>query len=85
MVAEDLEDENDFVKRQTLAQRVLERLIHSDNILIELRDESGNDQNSILVVHPNYNPEEGGSVANFKDKNKSPTKAARPQEPQAME
>jgi len=76
MVAEDLEDENDYLKRQTTAQRVLERLIHSDNIVIELRDESGDDQNSILVVHPNYNPEEGGSVAQFKDKHKSPTKMA---------
>jgi len=55
-----------------LAQRVLERLVHSDNILIELRDESG--ENSILVVHPNYNPEEGSNVAQFKDKHKSPTK-----------
>ena len=80
MVADDLEDENDYLKRQTLAQRVLERLVHSDNILIELRDESGDDLNSILVVHPNYNPEEGGSFSQFKDKNKSPQKA--PKSPQ---
>lgn len=73
-IAEDLEDESDYMKRQTLAGRVLERLVHSDNILIELRDESGDSDQAILVVHPNYNPEEGSNVTGFKDKNKSPTK-----------
>ena len=50
-IAEDLEDEADYMKRQTLAGRVLERLVHSDNILIELRDESG-DSEQASVVNP---------------------------------
>jgi hypothetical protein len=66
-----------------MARRVLERLIHGDNILIELKDMEGNDENSILVVHPNYNPEEAvsGKVSG-KQLPGSPTKAS---QVQAME
>ena len=56
-----------------MAQRVLERLIHGDNILIELKDMGGNDEDAILVVHPNYNPEEAVSGKQIAG---SPTKAS---------
>ena len=62
-----------------MARKVLERLIHGDNILIELKDMEGNDENSILVVHPNYNPEEAVSGKQLPG---SPTKAS---QVQAME
>ena len=66
-----------------MARRVLERLIHGDNILIELKDMEGNDENSILVVHPNYNPEEAVSgKTTGKQLPGSPTKAS---QVQAME
>ena len=73
-IANDFETEDDFNTRHRLAGLVLERLIYSDNVLIELRNETGDDSESILVVHPNFNPEEGSSMTNFSG---SPTKNKR--------
>jgi len=72
-VAEDFDDDSSFYKYDAMARRVLERLIHGDNILIELKDIEGNDENSILVVHPNYNPEDAVSGKQLPG---SPTKAS---------
>ena len=58
-MADEMEAESDFFRHSTLANRVLDRLVSSDNVLIELTNENGE---SILVVHPNFNPEEGSSL-----------------------
>ena len=55
-----METEADFHRQQNLANKVLDRLVHSDNVLIELTNEAGE---SILVVHPNFNPEEGSQLS----------------------
>ena len=57
-MANEMDTEADYFRQKSLADRVLDRLVQSDNVLIELTNESGE---SILVVHPNFNPEEGSS------------------------
>lgn len=59
-MANEMETEADFHRQQNLANKVLDRLVHSDNVLIELTNEAGE---SILVVHPNFNPEEGSQLS----------------------
>ena len=53
-----------------MATRVIDRLVNSDYVLIELSDVSGDSSKSILVVHPNFNPEEGSNIATFSQNNK---------------
>jgi len=68
-----------------MATRVIDRLINSDYVLIELSDVSGDSSKSILVVHPNFNPEEGSNVATFSQNNKSPVKSAAPTQAASQE
>ena len=69
-VANEFENEEDFARRNIMATRVIDRLVNSDYVLIELSDVSGDSSKSILVVHPNFNPEEGSNIATFSQNNK---------------
>ena len=53
-MANEMDTEGDYFRQKSLADRVLDRLVQSDNVLIELTNEAGE---AILVVHPNFNPE----------------------------
>jgi DNA replication licensing factor MCM6 len=84
-VSNELENEDDFARRNIMATRVIDRLVNSDYVLIELSDVSGDSAKSILVVHPNFNPEEGSNIATFSQNNKSPVKAAAPTQAASQE
>lgn len=65
-IGDQLETEDDLIERKTLIEKVIERLIYHDNIIIPLRTtslkeknkqsgEGGEEEdNALLVVHPNY-------------------------------
>lgn len=64
-VVEDIESEEELVRFKSLIEKVIYRLVHSDNVLIELGQTGLKDAESlqshddpILVVHPNYAVEE---------------------------
>ena len=69
-MANELDNEEDYSRRHLMATRVIDRLVNSDYVLIELSDVSGDSSKSILVVHPNFNPEEGSNIATFSQTNK---------------
>lgn len=54
-----IQNEDDLIKNKVLCEKVIDRLIKTDHILIALRDENRmeddeEDLDSILIVHPNY-------------------------------
>lgn len=54
-----IQNESDLIKNKVLCEKVIDRLIKVDHILIELRDEDRMEDDeeevdSILIVHPNY-------------------------------
>lgn len=63
-VADDIESEDDLIERKTLIEKVIDRLVHHDQVIHELRTSSGlkskqsgedeENTNPLLVVHPNY-------------------------------
>lgn len=62
-IVEDLESEEDLLDKKLMVEKVIDRLVVKDNILIEISqtdDESeessarSQDKDSLLVVHPNY-------------------------------
>lgn len=65
-IEEQLENEDELIERKTLIEKVIDRLIHHDNVIIPLRTatslkarqadaaEEEEDANPLLVVHPNY-------------------------------
>lgn len=61
-VENDIESEADLIKRKVLVEKVINRLIHHDHILIALtavgelreKEESMDVDDPLLVVHPNY-------------------------------
>uniref|UniRef100_T1IST8 DNA replication licensing factor MCM6 n=1 Tax=Strigamia maritima TaxID=126957 RepID=T1IST8_STRMM len=57
-VAEDLEDEDQLLERKVVVEKVIDRLIHSDRVIIPLTRtalaQGTEDEEPILVVHPNY-------------------------------
>ena len=55
----DIENEIDFIKRKVLCDKVLDRLISVDRIIIALKtDAEKNEEDPFLVVHPNYIPDD---------------------------
>lgn len=62
-VADDIESEDDLIERKTLVEKVIDRLMNHDQVIIPLRttilkakqnDADEEDSNPVLVVHPNY-------------------------------
>lgn len=61
-VSDEIESEDDLIERKTLIEKVIDRLINHDHVIIPLRTtilkpkqtEGGEDENPVLVVHPNY-------------------------------
>lgn len=62
-VAEQIESEDDLIERKTLVEKVIDRLMNHDQVIIPLRttilkpkqnDADDEDSNPVLVVHPNY-------------------------------
>lgn len=62
-VGDDIESEDDLIERKTLIEKVIDRLINHDQVIIPLRttilkpkqtDATEEDSNPVLVVHPNY-------------------------------
>lgn len=61
-VGDEIESEDDLIERKTLIEKVIDRLINHDHVIIPLRttilkpkqSEGGEDENPVLVVHPNY-------------------------------
>ncbi|XP_065174596.1 DNA replication licensing factor MCM6-like [Sycon ciliatum] len=56
VVGEELDSEQELAKRKFLVERVIERLIKHDNVLLSIRPEesSEEDEDPVLVVHPNF-------------------------------
>lgn len=64
-VGDQIENEDELIERKTLIEKVIDRLIYHDNVIIPLRTttlkhkkqadtEEEEDDNPLLVVHPNY-------------------------------
>ncbi|XP_055299709.1 DNA replication licensing factor Mcm6 [Sitodiplosis mosellana] len=62
-VADDIESEDDLIERKTLVEKVIDRLMNHDQVIIPLRttilkpkqtDTDEDEANPVLVVHPNY-------------------------------
>lgn len=64
-IGDDIESEENCLERKTLIEKVIDRLVSHDNVIIPLRtitlskekqkqSEIDDDQNPLLVVHPNY-------------------------------
>lgn len=53
-IEEEVDSEEELMRKRKQVKAVLERLVHKDCVLIELRESRVNDP--ILVVHPNYQP-----------------------------
>ncbi|EAT35274.1 AAEL012546-PA [Aedes aegypti] len=58
-VAEQIETEEELVQRKTLVEKVVDRLIYQDQIIIALKtatlgDKETEEEDPVLVVHPNY-------------------------------
>lgn len=62
-VGDDIESEDDLIERKTLVEKVIDRLMNHDEVIIPLRttilkskqnDVDEEDSNPVLVVHPNY-------------------------------
>lgn len=62
-VGDEIESEEDLIERKTLIEKVIDRLVNHDQVIISLRTSilkpkqlSGDDDesNPLLVVHPNY-------------------------------
>lgn len=56
-----IQNEDDLIKNKVICEKVVDRLVKVDQILIALRDENrmeddedDQDEDSILIVHPNY-------------------------------
>nr|XP_039262507.1 DNA replication licensing factor MCM6-like [Styela clava] len=65
-IAEDLESEEDLIEKKTVLEKVINRLVNRDHVLIELgqtglkdgESAESHEKDPILVVHPNYVIEE---------------------------
>lgn len=62
-VGDEIESEDDLIERKTLIEKVIDRLVNHDQVIIPLRTtilkpkqgDGGEDEaNPVLVVHPNY-------------------------------
>lgn len=64
-IGDEVETEDDLLERKTLIEKVIDRLVYHDSVIIPLRtttlkdkqsqpDGAQDDQNPLLVVHPNY-------------------------------
>lgn len=59
-IAHTIETEEELVEKKGLIEKVLDRLIHQDNILISIADSQADgdleedDEKALLVVHPNF-------------------------------
>ncbi|XP_019559553.3 DNA replication licensing factor Mcm6 [Aedes albopictus] len=58
-VAEQIESEEELVERKTLVEKVVDRLINHDQVIIPLKtstlgDKETQEEDPVLVVHPNY-------------------------------
>lgn len=58
-VAEQIETEEELVERKTLVEKVVDRLMYNDQIIIPLKtvtlgDKESQEEDPVLVVHPNY-------------------------------
>lgn len=56
-----IQNEDDLIKNKVVCEKVIDRLVKVDQILIALRDENrmeddqeDDEEDSILIVHPNY-------------------------------
>ncbi|KAL3249855.1 hypothetical protein MRX96_055790 [Rhipicephalus microplus] len=64
-IESEIETEEELIQRKTIVEKVIERLVNRDHILIALSKsglkgaeaDSEDDENPILVVHPNFVPE----------------------------
>lgn len=64
-IESEIETEEELIQRKTIVEKVIDRLVNRDHILIALSKsglkgaevESEDDDNPILVVHPNFVPE----------------------------
>lgn len=64
-IESEIETEEELIQRKTIVEKVIERLVNRDHILIALSKsglkgteaDSEEDENPILVVHPNFVPE----------------------------
>lgn len=64
-IESEIETEEELIQRKTIVEKVIDRLVNRDHILIALSKsglkgaevESEGDENPILVVHPNFVPE----------------------------
>lgn len=62
-IGEEIESEDDLIERKTLIEKVIDRLVNHDQVIIPLRttllkvkhsDMDEDEANPVLVVHPNY-------------------------------
>lgn len=59
-IEDDIESEAELIMKKTLVEKVIDRLINHDNVIIALSskglgdDEAMDDDDPLLVVHPNY-------------------------------
>lgn len=64
-IAETIESEEELIEKKTLVEKVIDRLVYHDQVIIPLRTASGfkgteetpttgTEEDPILVVHPNY-------------------------------
>lgn len=61
-IGDDIENEDELIERKTLIEKVIDRLIHHDSVIIPLRTtwfkakQSNDDEENdpLLAVHPNY-------------------------------
>lgn len=62
-IGEEIESEDDLIERKTLIEKVIDRLVNHDQVIIPLRtttfrskqsDAEDEESNPLLVVHPNY-------------------------------
>jgi DNA replication licensing factor MCM6 len=53
-IEQEVDSEEELMRRRRQVKAVIERLVHKDCVLIELREADA--QDPILVVHPNYQP-----------------------------
>jgi len=53
-VEAELQSEQELTERKVLVEKVLERLVKVDNVLLQLDQGDQAEENNFLVVHPNY-------------------------------
>ena len=60
-IQDEIESEQELTERKLLVERVINRLIYQDQVIIPLsrtglsgKDETSEEEDPLLVVHPNY-------------------------------